>query len=311
MQPTTGSGDKYVDVEWLSVYFYEKERLFAKSYNLLIMDILYVPFGDELMSHRPYLRAFTLFSGLFDGHFLPKLKGQRKAEKMLLDLIVVYGQNNNIDVGHGNDGNIYVPLYVQQIFYNLVRSFKEKRKHWIIPSEFEKIGDALKSQLFRFKENGDDDEQRSIELSPFLDSICYGVEHIVFLKEYIWVLTDDQIHELREGGPGYEIWSELEYEFKVSESERISFVFNLQRPLIGTNKTCFGIKVTKQVGSSSYYFGSMSVVIDGDTDWELNNWKLYNMKEEAHSTMFAFNDSSLQTLQSLTLRTAIRLRGHK
>merc|ERR1712217_645559 len=102
---------------------------------------------------------------------MSKLKGQRKAEKGLLDLIAVYGSNNNIEVEHGNEGNICIPLYIQQIFYNLIRSFKAEY-HWIIPSEFEKIGDALKSQLYRFKENGDDDELCSIVLSPFLDAIC-------------------------------------------------------------------------------------------------------------------------------------------
>jgi len=216
MQPTVGSLDRYFNVEWISIYFHERERLFFRSFNLLIVDIHFVRSG-ELMKHRKYLRAFTLFSGLFDGHFVSKLKGQRKAEKVLLDLIAVYGQNNNIDVEHGNNGNICIPLYIQQIFYNLIRSFGSKRKHWIIPSEFEKIGDALKSQLFRFKENGDDHKQCSIVLSPFLDAICkYGVDQIGFYEEYIWVISDDQIRELRGGGPGHDTDSELEYVYKLS-----------------------------------------------------------------------------------------------
>merc|ERR1712062_229338 len=304
MQPTVGSCDKYFNVEWLSIYFHEKERLFFNSFDLLIVDIHFVRSG-ELMKHRKYLRAFTLFSGLFDGHFVSKLKGQRKAEKVLLDLIAVYGQNNNIDVEHGNNGNICIPLYIQQIFYNLIQSFGAKKKHWIIPSEFEKIGDALKSQLFRFKENGDDHKQCSIVLSPFLDAICkYGVDQIGFYGEYIWVISDDQIRELREGGPGSEIWSELEYKYKLSDSEKISFVFRMNREAIGLDKADFGLKIKKcPIG---LYSGMMSVALDGDVDWNNNNWPLNDMKEGPYSGMFAFDDSSFQTMQSLSVRVAIQ-----
>merc|ERR1712062_969422 len=304
MQPTVVSRDVCFNVEWLSVYFHERERLFFRAFDLLIVDIHFVRSG-ELMKHRKYLRAFTLFSGLFDGHFVSKLKGQRKAEKVLLDLIAVYGQNNNIDVEHGNNGNICIPLYIQQIFYNLIRSFGAKKKHWIIPSEFEKIGDALKSQLFRFKENGDDHKQCFIVLSPFLDAICkYGVDQLGFYEEYIWVISDDRIRELREGGPGSEIWSELEYKYKLSDSEKISFVFRMNREAIGLDTAGFGLLIKKC--PDGLHSGRTSVAIDGDVDWNRNNWSLNKMKEGSFSGMFAFDDTSFETMQSLNVRIAIR-----
>ena len=196
-------------------------------------------------------------------------------------------------------------VLVQQIFYNLIRSFGSKRKHWIIPSEFEKIGDALKSQLFRSKENGNDHKQCSIVLSPFLDAICVdGVDQIGFYEEYIWVISDDQIRELREGGPGYIMYSELEYEYDLSDSEKISFVLGMKRAPVGINKAGFGLEIKKC--PDGLYYGMMSVAIDGDVDWNKNNYELNKMKEGSYSGMFAFDDKSFQTMQSLSVRVAIR-----
>merc|ERR1712130_798344 len=123
------------------------------------------------------------------------------------------------------------------------------------------------------------------------------------MGEYIWVIPDDQIRELKEGGPGSQIWSELEYEYKLSESEKISFVFRMNREAIGRDKAGFGLKIKKC--PDGLYNGMMSVAIDGDVDWNYNNWNLNGMKEGSYSGMFAFDDTSFQTMQSLSVRVAI------
>merc|ERR1711951_52881 len=102
-------------------------------------------------------------------------------------------------------------------------------------------------------------------------------EQIGFYEEYFWVISDDQIRELREGGPGHLIYSELEYEYKLSDSEKISFVFMMDRAPIGIDKAGFGLKIKKC--PYGLYQGKMSVAIDGDIDWNKNNWTLNNMKK--------------------------------
>merc|ERR1712130_644504 len=98
--------DKVFNVEWLSNYRDEKERLFTEAYRLQIVDIQYVE-GDRWTKNEKYLSAFMLFSTLFQGHFLPT-KGRRKMERMLTKLIQVYRLNNG--VGGENKVNEHTPI---------------------------------------------------------------------------------------------------------------------------------------------------------------------------------------------------------
>merc|ERR1739838_402973 len=73
MKPSTSTGDKYLNVEWLSAFGeLEKERLFVRANNLLIADIQ--PFcGGKRISIGSYVNAFNLFYSLFGGYYIGRL----------------------------------------------------------------------------------------------------------------------------------------------------------------------------------------------------------------------------------------------
>merc|ERR550525_117079 len=76
-----GSTDRYFDVEWISSFFDEKERLFVKAQRLIISDIRYFD-GDHLLRNDHYLTAFRLFSSLFCGHFIsPLIRSKKRKER--------------------------------------------------------------------------------------------------------------------------------------------------------------------------------------------------------------------------------------
>merc|ERR1719295_1420548 len=90
-----GKRNRYFNVEWLSDYEHERERLFVRATGLRIMDINIFERGD-ILSTEPYMRCFLLWSSLFSGHFVAKLL-KKKTQRMLLALIRNYKEHNGIN----------------------------------------------------------------------------------------------------------------------------------------------------------------------------------------------------------------------
>ena len=300
--PSVGAMDKFFDVQWLSDFEHEKERLFFKAYDLGIADIGYVERGQFTKNGR-YLRAFTLFSKLFDGHyFMGQTKGQRKAEKMLLNLISMFCASNGIGVDWGvNSQSVPISLYMQQLFFNLMESFKSVEEHFVILSEFDKLSDALKLKLFQFERDESNDEQLTV--SPFLGSLC-GAKSIHFVQEYIWLIHDEQLRQLQNGAAGYCLFSFEEYHYELDEGERISFVFRVDRKVCGSNKAAFGLRITN-CPDGMCKAGKLSVIVD-EVDWCYNGWNMAWMKKGSYSGMWAFPDEFVEKVESLTIRVAVR-----
>merc|ERR1719474_1692430 len=96
----------------------------------------------------------SLWSGLFRGGFICDIlrggRPQQKADSVLLALISKFKENHNIEWMEGQNESVSVSLYVQQIWYNVLSKFKAKSVHHVIRSEFEKLSDDLKAELFHF-----------------------------------------------------------------------------------------------------------------------------------------------------------------
>eukprot|EP01083_Nonionella_stella_P120257 360194_1 len=87
LEPTPSSCDQYFNVEWLSNYKEERERLFAKATNLQITDIQYA-IKFEVQYNNWYLSAVRLWSSIFAGHYFILGQSNRKAtERTLIHLI--------------------------------------------------------------------------------------------------------------------------------------------------------------------------------------------------------------------------------
>ena len=299
LTPAPGSADEYFDVEWLSDYWHEKERLFFAAYCLSIADIQYVD-GGQLTNNGRYLRAFSLFSKLFKGHFLGEIKGQRKAERVLMNLIAVFCANNGI----GKHWNLRlqtfpISLYIQQLFFNLIQEFKSNPKRFIILSEFNKLSDPLQAKLVHFEHSESD--RSDLTLSPFLDSLC-DANSIHFVEEYLWIIQHKHLEKLQNCGEK-EFIDSAEYNYKLDEDAAISLVFSMIRKDGGSDKAGFGVEI-RSCPEGMCKRGAMSVIVD-EVGFCKNGWILNKMKRRSYSGFFAFKDDLIEKVQSLTIRVAI------
>ena len=293
--PSAGSNDRYFDVEWLSDFWHENERLFTKARSLNIADILYAESG-QMTKNKIYLKALSIFSKLFGGEFLGKIKAQRKAERILLRLISVFCINNGIRSVQENNGQFEpVSLYIQQLFFNLVQEFKSESKHLVILSEIEKLSDELQVELFQFEQS-----THQLTLSPFLSSVC-DERSIHFVQEHVWVIHGAQLNKLQHGAVGYMAESE-EYHYPLNRFERITFIFDVDRKTGGTTNTGFGLKI-KDCPLTMRKDVVLHVIVD-EVDWSYNLKRL-NLKKGSSDGVVAFADDLVEKVHSLTYRIAI------
>ena len=299
LTPSTGSLDKYFDVEWLSDFWHEKERLFFKAADLSISDIRYVD-GGQFTKNGGYLKAFTIFSKLFKGHFLGKIKEQRKAERILLNLIAVFCANNGIGK-HWELSVQTVPisLYIQQLFFNLIQGFKSTPKHFVILSEFKKLSDELQAELIYF--GSDESAVDVLILSPFMSFLCEA-KNIRFVQEYLWVIHDDQLRKLQQCGQNEWVYSR-EYHYDLDGGKQITFAFAVVRKESGSDQAGIGMEIIN-CPDGMVKNGKMSVIVD-EVDYCANAWPLNNMKRGSYSGFFAFSDGLVDIVQSLTIRVAV------
>ena len=308
--PAPGSTDRYFDVEWLSDFDFERERLFICAFDLVIDDIRYL-YRGKFPNNSRYLRAFALFSELFEGHFirhlLRKRKGQRKAEMVLLDLISGFKKMNNIP-NDSQDGNRrVVPLYIQQLFSKQMRQFREEpyRRKRIIRSEFDRLSVELKSELFDIESSGISSGQQRIEKYPFFRSLYDGTT-INVTGEYIWVIDGAQILQLQDNPDAAGRLYSDECKYEIPGSGNLTLEFNVwrQSSARGMNRADIGIKVKDStVGMVS---GNWSIFVD-EIDWFYNGCGLHRMESGSRFGLIAFDSNLLDNIESLTVHFAFEL----
>ena len=309
LEPTGGSDDCYFDVEWLSNYSFEKERLFGFACNLQICDIKYYHHG-KFPNNERYLTALSLFSGLFEGHFirhlLRKRKGRRKAEKVLLDLIAVYKEMNNIPNDNNDADRRAVPLYIQQIFHSLMREFKRKDLQIIIPSEFEKLCDGLKAELFSFKDDEIHNGRLPIVSFPFFRSL-YPMEDIEVTQEFMWIMDEDMMRELKDSPPGEGLQSE-KFLYRFAGLGNASIVFDIKRKSGDSKKATFGITIKDS--SIDLLDGTYSVFVD-EMNWYVNGGALSRMRtgssQGSRDGFYAFQDELINNKEWMTVHISLQL----
>lgn len=383
LAPGPGSNDRYYDVEWLSDFEWERERLFVTAFQLRIVDIGYFQ-GETLRQSGWYLRAFTLFSALFRGDFVSefihfgaqsgsqsarKKKEQKSPEKMLLNLIRNYKANNSL-ISNVKDGPFTIhkrprdddsddaademtesvesvpngmnevisksftgiPVYIQQLFYQLIRAFKYNvhSKH-VIPSEYDKLSKSLKKEFFEetFSRKaleqeteseakgddmnhmiGTDDENQSQivmkictrRLSPFLKAICKP-KAVKWMKEFVWTIEGVEFEELKAAKSDQRVFSP-KFEYVLSKTESMYFRMWFKRKTGGTSYAGIGIIMEDGKGMGmSKVNGKMALMI-GEMKWIKNDYVLRGMETGIMRGTSAFEDYRIDKVQSINVRIA-------
>ena len=135
----------------------------------------------------PHLIFSNLCAGYYFNHKF-KDKQRENIKESLIKLNIIYNDNNGIEYNNKLDkyNNISIPIYVQQLFFNLIKNIK---KIFIIKSEYLCLNKLLQQLLIPII---------TILLpSPFLSSII-SVNNIYILNEYIWFIDNQQLQKLRE-----------------------------------------------------------------------------------------------------------------
>ena len=327
MQPVPGAYELCFNVEWISCFAYEKERVFAHAEGLGIINIKYYARG-KWQNNQPYLRAFNLFSCLFGGHYISPLlrAGNRKRQKpwkVLLNLITVYKANNNIgslsfhdnsrNIKSPQDGvsNLCIPLYVQQLFYRLLDHFQQNQGgKYLIESEYELLDRSLQNELLVLASNDSKDEEsgkmtiNKSQLSPLMKHLCCNGD-IILMKQYIWVIDEPKVKEMRDANQHESLCSDIQY-FKLSPSESVSFVIGLFVNSGGTEWCApqFKIKDTPIAVD-----GRVSFIID-ELGVYLNNQTLDSAGKSGGANKWLFKHSLLRNrpnVNTLTVRSAVYL----
>merc|ERR1712228_41025 len=276
MQHGTGYPSHYFDVEWLSNFENERERLFFQVNNLRIIDIQ--TFDHRLpYSHKELIKALTLWSSLFGGCYSLNLK--KKTQKILIAFIQNFNQNNNI-LSNGQIITYKFSLFMEQIFFNLTRKLKEKKdKIFIIKAEYEKLYKMLKNELF-FIEND------KISSSPFLGSLI-KTENIKFMEEYIWILNKQQIETLRNGQKDVMLYSHSFY-FEVSKECKVEFKIGLMN--ISSDR-CMGFELSI-IDSSQSVDGILSICVE-EIDYVRNAFPFCKKSSGQYQNIFFFEEQCL------------------
>ena len=327
MQPVPGAYELCFNVEWISCFAHEKERVFAAADGLGITNIKYHARG-KWQNNQLYLRAFNLFSCLFGGHYISPLlrAGNRKVQKpwkVLLDLISVYKANNNMGYLSANDNsqnvtspqdgvsNLCIPIYVQQLFYRLLDHFQKNQEgKYLIGSEYELLDQSLQNELLVLTSNNSEDEETSnmtvtkLQLSPLMQKLCCNGD-IILMQQYIWVIDEPKVKELRDANQKKKLYSDMQ-SFKLSPSESVSFVIGFSVKSGRTNWCApqFEIKDTPTAVD-----GRVSFIID-ELGVYINNQTLDSAVNGEGVSKWLFKHSLLRNrpnVNTLTVRTALYL----
>jgi len=301
-----GSRDRYVDVEWISDFYEEKERLFMFAANMRITDIHYFR-GDDLLQNGQYLRAFLLFSSLFQGHFVFPLLRRKSAKKLqrpsklLVDLITIYKATNGITETMDNALKIRIPLYVQQLFYQLLDGFKRNNEmKYVIESEIDLLDESLKRELMMIPSSvSDNEEHHQLTLSPFMQTLC-SVDGIALMEKFIWIIDGMQLNRLQSFKFEVPFYSNTHH-FIMPDVGEVSFVFVLRRKSAGSTSVGIGIKIKKTAVPVD---GRWSVMVE-EVGYNRNDIRMRRIGDGDYRGVIAFDDHLVEEVDVLTLAIAL------
>ena len=298
-------GDPYFNVQWLSCYPDEKERLFFSASRLEIVDINTYE-GYIVVYNTQYLRAFRLWSSLFDGYFVHewlRRNKHRTTQKILINLIVDYMENNGIiNDDNSNTNDILIPLYMQQMFSHLVQKLKTDDEIRINPSTFRLLLPELRSLLMSGVVI--DWNRSNWQLSAFLRSTIGSKRRIKWMEEYFWILSDRELKKLKKSKADEIIYREpMTYAMGQCNNSQdvIRFDIGICRRANGTQFAGYCIDITK---ASSVLNAYWSICVD-ETNWMANGEKETYLGQGASIFRLCFSDSLINKLTSLTIRFAI------
>ena len=307
MKPVSGSRDFYFNVEWLSAFAHEKERVFVKAGDLMIADIKYYARG-KWQNNQRYLRAFNLFSALFSGQIISpmlraKTKRNQKPCKVLLDLIRIYKINNNIESISSDQKSqtTLIPIYIQQLFYQLLNHFKQNQdKKYFIQSEYQLLDQSLQNELVVVQSNQTGSTLNSgLQLALLLRSLCRE-QDIVLMYENIWRIDKEQVDILRDSENDEWIRSDVHY-FTLSEQHTVSFHFVGYGPSPGKEWGGFGFEINK---TPSPLDTRMSFIVD-ELNVIYNNKIRDNLENGEGGNVRIFKHHMLDKVDTLTVKFAL------
>ena len=304
--------DSYFNVEWLSDFAHEKERLFVQADNMTIADIQYFEGNILRRQNGHYIKAFTILSALFSGHYIfyhfsflgHGRKKQRRYLSTLLDLICVYKANNRTANGLDQLSTISVPLYMQQLFHRLLSGIGSgDGKTWIIPSQFELLDEPLQRELISFPDTSS--ANRKPVVSTLLQNQC-AAEKMIVMEEYVWIIDDKALSKLRIT-TGEPIQHSDPFMFSLSDSESIIFMLVLMRMNDEANATGVGV-VTLE---TPFEVDLRWSVVCTEARWTLNEIIHLRTVDGEFRACIAFDSSFIDKEDMLTLRVALNFTRSK
>ena len=309
----SSDGDSYFDVEWLSCYPHEQERLFFSASQLEIVDI-HTYDGVDIVYNKKYMRAFRLWSSLWNGYFVHQMLANTKhndTQDTLINLIRCYMENNSI-------GNIIgqtkerIPRYMQRLFHVLVQELKNKElrarsKIRIITSEFKKLDANLRKLLLEFQDNNKNGNIIMVP-SEFIKSLIKNATmKINVMKEYCWKLSDQELNRLKQSKPDEWMYCSKEMVYKLGNADgargdMIKFMICICRCVEGTKHIGYKFKIKQSSSIVNVYW---SICVD-EANWMQNGDGAGRLSAGKTLGRKCFRDSLLDALKSVNIRLAIQ-----
>ena len=253
--PVKGSMDMFFDVEWLSDYELEKERLFVLAWRLRIVSITIFE-GTKATIFKKCSRCFLLWSSLFSGHWVSVLPRRKQTQELLLSIIQNYKERCGIT---SEQSPTRVHMYVHQVFSNLLRSFRmDSGRKYVIEDEYVLLNEPLRGELMHIHDG-------AVQLSPFMRSLCEP-RQIALLPQFVWPLGAAEFKDLP---AGHFIYSD-DFIYKLSESSSVTFQFRFGRKTGGSESAGFGLVIKELPASHLSVSGAFSFIVNEAGPWFMN-----------------------------------------
>ena len=294
LTPTISSKDSFFDCQLFSDFPDEKENLFFIAHYLEIMDIDYYNFSDVYSSIN-WIPSFKLFSCIFNGNYVfitSKQKELEKSQKQLLKLIKTFKVHNNINITD-NDICYNVPVFMQQLFYQLLHKLKKIK---IIPSQYLLLNQDIHRELLEVV--SDSDTVYKLQLNPVFAALSIDVNRIIMLQEFKWIFSEEELNKLKEGKPDQIIQCGHRFKFR----SMVTFTVDIRRKGGGSTYSGFGFTINK-LGKQSIS-GFFSVMVD-QCQYVVNNHRFKNLKEGEYYGIRFFADSLIDSFPTLSIHISM------
>lgn len=213
-------------------------------------------------------------------------------------MVLVYKANKGIIGGTSDPLNVEVPLYLQQLFHHFVNGISsEDGKMWIIQSQFELLGDALQQELILFPSTSSTCDK--VILSPFLRSLC-DEQQVIMMTEYIWIIDDDALSELRNINDRKRIHSDS-FLFPLLNSENMIFRVCLGRHNNDADTTALSVRIA----DTPFPVDMRISMICDEAKWITNGHQPKRKDKGAGFAQMAFNGRFIDQMNMLTIRVAL------